>query len=116
MVLRRRERGEEREGGGGLVRGPHGRKGALLELAVRAKALAPGLAAVRERHERALVELALAEADPRVALDDLEGLASRGEEGLAPAEADPERASDAAGDEDDVGAALVEPGGRHRAA
>src|SRR5205085_7209437 len=89
---------------------------ALLEAAVGAEALRPGLAPAGERDERALAHLALAQAHAGIALDELERLRRRGEEALVPARADPERPADAAHDVEDVRAALVEPRARHRAA
>jgi hypothetical protein len=52
---------------------------------------------------------------PQRALDDLERVARGCEEHLARARADPERPANAAGDEDRLRLALVEPGGGHRA-
>src|SRR5207249_6408565 len=64
----------------------------------------------------ALAHLALAEAEPGVLLRDLERLAGRGEEELAAGRSDPERPADAAGEIEELRLALVEPGGRQRAA
>src|SRR5256714_869909 len=66
--------------------------------------------------ERPLRQLVLAELRARVALDDFERLARRGEEELVAAEPQPERPADAAGQVEHVRSALVHPGGRHRAA
>jgi hypothetical protein len=59
--------------------------------------------------------LALVELHPGEALDRVERELRRGEEGLAVAAADPERAAHAAGEEEKPGTTLVEPGSRHRA-
>jgi len=66
--------------------------------------------------ERALPDLALAQLEVEVLLDDLERGFRRREEELLAAGSDPERAPDAAGEEDLARPALVEPRGRHRAA
>ena len=62
----------------------------------------------------ALADLALPEPHARVALGDLQGIAGRGEEELTAGGADPERAADAAGQEEELGLTLVEPGGGQR--
>src|SRR5438128_284954 len=115
LLLSGRYRRELLQAGHALVGGADGRELALLEAAVGAEALRPGLAAAGQSDERSLAHLALAEAHAEVALHELERLGRGGEEALVPAPADPERAADAAGDEEHVRAALVEPRTGHRA-
>src|SRR5438128_5725000 len=116
LLLSGRYRRELLQAGHALVGGADGRELALLEAAVGAEALRPGLAAAREGDERSLAHLALAEAHVDVALHQLERLRCGGEEALVPARADPERAADAADEEEHVRAAFVEPRAGHRAA
>ena len=71
--------------------------------------------AVAHGEDPALGELALAQARAERPLDDLERVAGRGEEELVVSPAEPEGPADAACDVEQLGLALVEPGGRHRA-
>ena len=64
---------------------------------------------------RPLAELALAEPDVGIALDQLERLARRGEEKLVAALPDPERATEAVREVERLRVALVEPRGGHGA-
>src|SRR6266545_8201657 len=111
-----REGRKAREARGALVRSANRRQRALLdEGLVGPEALRPRDASVGEREQRALRDLSLLETQADVALDGLEREAGRGEEGLAGAAAEPARAPDAASEVEEPAAALVEPGGRHRA-
>src|SRR3954470_2595349 len=86
---------------------------ALAEGAIGEEPVRPADRAVRELHDHALADLALAQPEPEVALDDLQLLLRGGEEHLVARGADPERAPDAAGEVQGAGTPLVEPGGRH---
>ena len=70
---------------------------------------------VLDPQQRALVDLALAQGQAERLLEQVERVARRGEEDLAAGAAEPERPADRAGEEEDGGVPLVEPGGRHRA-
>ena len=99
-----------------LERRADGRQHRLLDVrVVRPEAGVLGDATVLEAEHRALLDLALAQAEAERVLQHLERRTRRGEEELARAGADPQRPADAAGEEEGGGDALVEPGGRHRA-
>src|SRR5436189_938356 len=93
-----RERGEKAQARSAFLRRAHGRERRLLEGPVRLEPDRLLPAAPEERHENPLGQLALAEPQAQVLLDDLERLLRRGEERLAQALAEPERAADAASD------------------
>ena len=78
--------------------------------------LSPDFAAVRQRQERSLANLLALELDVAVALGQLQRGLGGGEENLVLPSAEPERTTDAAGEEEDICPALVHPRGRHRAA
>ncbi|MGH3052630.1 MAG: hypothetical protein ACRDM8_06680, partial [Gaiellaceae bacterium] len=65
-----------------LFRRPDGGEELFGEASVRREPVAPGDCAVLYRQPSALGHLSLPEAQARVALDELEGLARRGEEEL----------------------------------
>src|SRR5262245_17871556 len=111
-----REGGEQAQAFSALARRAYGRERRLLEGAVRLEPQRLLAAPANQRYDDAFGQLALAEPHSEVLLHDLERLLRRGKEGLARALAEPERAADAARDEDGLRLALVEPGSRHRPA
>ena len=113
---RPRERRETLEAELALGRGADGRQRPFLEVPLGLEALLLDDAAVVQDEERALVDLAPAEGDAGVVLDDLQGEPGGGEERRVLSLADPERAAHAAGAVDEVVPALVDPGGSHRSA
>jgi hypothetical protein len=94
----------------------HGRQRRILEASVGVESLSARLAAELELDEGAFLELVHLQLHAEEALHDLEPELRRGEEHAVVAGAKPDRAADAARNRDRVFAALVDPGGRHRAA
>src|SRR3954447_14235102 len=110
------DQGEAAQARRALLRGAHGGERRLLVSAVRAEAHGFLTAAVHERDEDPLGQLALVELHVEIALGDLERLLRRSEESFVLPLSEPERTADAARDVDRVRLALVEPGRGHRAA
>src|SRR5207247_606572 len=108
------EPGEALEAGAALVRSANRRERLLLEGAVRLERFARDDLAAFDGDDRSLGQLALAQLDADVALDELERDPRRGEEELALRVAEPERPAQTASQKQ-LGAAFVEPCRRHRA-
>src|SRR5580765_1700981 len=105
--------GESLEARTSLVGSPHRRQRLFLERSVRLEELLRDDLAVLDGDDRTLGQLALAELDRGVALDELKRDSRRSEEELVLAPTEPERTPQAAGQQQ-LRAFLVEPGGRHR--
>src|SRR5262249_32948759 len=102
-----RERGETLEAELALERRADGRQRPLLEVPLRLDPLLLHDPSVFERDEGALIDLAAAQCDAGVVLDDLERETGGGKERRALALADPERTAHAAGAVDAVLHAFV---------